>query len=110
MFSHDQIQQEQKSCAQREKKWIEARLVEDKDNGEASEPSEGQVFVIDKITGEKPWVETWLKQRSSGLPSNMRWVDRWILIDANRIRAVEEEMSNADRPWLSLPFRFGRTF
>ncbi len=42
-----------KSCAQREKKWIEARLAEYQDNGEASEPSEGQVFVIDKITGEK---------------------------------------------------------
>ncbi|KGG27597.1 MULTISPECIES: hypothetical protein [unclassified Prochlorococcus] len=39
--------------AQREKKWIEARLAEDQDNGELSEPSEGQVFVINKITGEK---------------------------------------------------------
>ncbi len=53
MFSHDQIQQEQKSCAQLEKKWIEARIAEYQDNGEASEPSEGQLFVIDKITREK---------------------------------------------------------
>jgi len=50
-----------KSCTQREKKWIEACIAECQDNGEASEPSEGQVFVIDKIPGEKPWVETWLK-------------------------------------------------
>ena len=46
--------EEQKSCAQREKKGIEACIDECQDNGEASEPSEGQVFVIDKITGEKP--------------------------------------------------------
>ena len=44
-----------KSCAQREKKGIEACIAECQDNGEASEPREGQVFVIDKITGEKPW-------------------------------------------------------
>ena len=42
-----------KSCAQREKKWIEACIDECKDNGEASEPSEGQFYVINKITGEK---------------------------------------------------------
>ncbi|KZR64596.1 hypothetical protein [Prochlorococcus sp. MIT 1303] len=42
-----------KSCAQLEKKWIEARIAEYQDNGEASEPSEGQFFVIDKITREK---------------------------------------------------------
>jgi len=93
-----------KSCSQREKKWIEACIDECKDNGEASEPSEGQVFVIDKITGEKPWVETWLKQRSSGLPSQMRWVDRWILIDANRIRDVQEVMPSPDRTWFLRPF------
>ena len=93
-----------KSCAQPEKKGIEACIDACQDNGEASEPSEGQVFVIDKITGEKPWVETWLKQRSPGLPSKMRWVDRWILIDANRIRDVQEVMPSPDRPWFLRPF------
>ncbi len=87
-----------KSCAQREKKGIEACIDQCQDNGEASEPSEGQVFVIDKITGEKPWVETWLKQRSSGVPSRMRWIDRWICIRENRTRAVWEEMSSPNRP------------
>ena len=42
-----------KSCAQREKKGIEACIDECKDNGEASEPSEGQFYVINKITAEK---------------------------------------------------------
>ncbi len=41
------------SCAQREKKWVGPRFAEDQINGEVSEPSEGQFFVIDKITGEK---------------------------------------------------------
>ncbi|KZR84190.1 hypothetical protein PMIT1342_00113 [Prochlorococcus marinus str. MIT 1342] len=50
-----------KSCAQPEKKGIEACIDACQDNGKASEPSEGQVFLIDKIPGEKPWVETWLK-------------------------------------------------
>ncbi|KZR78471.1 hypothetical protein [Prochlorococcus marinus] len=43
-----------KSCAQPEKKGVEACIAECQDNGEASEPSDGQVFVINKITGEKP--------------------------------------------------------
>ena len=55
MFSHGQEWKNKKSCAQREKKGIEACIAECQNNGEASEPSEGQVFVIDKITGEKPW-------------------------------------------------------
>ncbi len=93
-----------KSCAQREKKWIDSRLAECQDNGEASEPREGQFFVIDKITGKKPWVETWLKQTSSGLPSKMRWVDRWILMYANRMRDVQEVMPSPDQPWLLRPF------
>ncbi|WP_156486065.1 hypothetical protein [Prochlorococcus sp. MIT 1306] len=50
------------------------------------------------------------KQRSSGVPSKMRWIDRWILIRKNRTRAVQVVMSIADRPWFLRPFWFGRNF
>ena len=53
MLSHGQVWKNKKSCDQREQKWIEARIAEYQDNGEASKTSEGQLFVLDKITGEK---------------------------------------------------------
>jgi len=38
----------------RENQWLQAHIAEYQDNGEVSEPSGGQFYVIDAFIGEKP--------------------------------------------------------